>query len=403
VSRNPLLLCAYQALSMALFPVAIFTLFWRNELGLDMTQLMGLQALFAAAVAAFEFPCGYLADRIGYRRTLIVASLFAFAGWSLYALARGFGEALVAEILLAASLSLVSGTDLAMLYESLRAADREPEFGRWAGRHHMAGQIAEATAALVAGLAFAWWTRLPFVLQIGIALAEGFVAFALVEPPRPVEPMRTARERLRDILAIATRRGPLRAILALAVLLSLSSFIPVWLIQLYAQDAGVPVAWLGPIWAAANLFVALGAWASTRVGAALGLMPTLALCIALIATGYAGLGLSTAVFGFAFYFCLTFMRGLWFPVLHHEEQRLIPSSDRAALLSLRSFGFRCAFAVVGPLVGAAVDARGQRPVLLGVGALISVACIAAWAWLSAVRRSGRWSDSGWAGPANAAG
>jgi MFS family permease len=394
MTRNPLLLCAYQALSMALFPVAIFTLFWRSELGLDMAQLMGLQALFAAAVAAFEFPCGYLADRIGYRRTLITASLFAFVGWSTYALARGFWEALAAEVLLAASLSLVSGTDLAMLYESLRADGREPSFGRWAGRHHMAGQIAEATAALVAGLVFAFWTRLPFVLQMGIAVAEGAIAFALVEPPRPVEPTRTARERLRGILTVATRSGPLRTILVLAILLSLSSFIPVWLIQLYAQDAGVPIAWLGPIWAAANLFVALGAWASTRVGAALGLMPTLALCIALIATGYAGLGLTTAVWGFAFYFCLTFMRGLWFPVLHHEEQRLIPSSDRAALLSLRSFGFRCVFAVVGPLVGLAVDAKGQRPVLLAVGVLITGASLAAWAWVSASRRAGRWMEAG---------
>src|SRR5690606_34251745 len=112
-----------------------------------------------------------------------------------------------------------------------------------------------------------------FVLQIGVALAEAAIAFALVEPPRAPEPHRTPRERLRSILAVATRRGPLRAILVLAVLLSLSSFIPVWLIQVYALDAGVPVEWLGPIWAVANLSVAAGAFASTRVGATLGLMP----------------------------------------------------------------------------------------------------------------------------------
>ncbi|MEZ4280679.1 MAG: hypothetical protein R3F21_13855 [Myxococcota bacterium] len=58
-----------------------------------------------------------------------------------------------------------------MLYESLRAVDREPSFGRWAARHHMSGQIAEATAALAAGVLFALWTRLPFVVQIAVALA----------------------------------------------------------------------------------------------------------------------------------------------------------------------------------------------------------------------------------------
>jgi len=386
MSRNPALLCAYHALSMALFPVAVFTLFWRDDLGLDMTQLMGLQAIFAAAIAAFEFPCGYLADRIGYRRTLLVAAAFSFFGWSLYAIATGFWSALAAELLLALSMSLVSGTDLALLYESLRATDREPAFARWAGRHQMAGQITEASAALVAGLLFAFWTRLPFVVQIGVALAEGAIAWALVDPPRVEHDGRTPRERLRGILVVATRRGPLRAILVLAVLLSLASFIPVWLVQLYALDAGVPVGWLGPIWAVANLSVAAGAWASTRFGHALGLLPTLLVCIGLIATGYAGLGLSQAVAGFAFYFCLTFMRGLWFPVLHHEEQRLIPSSDRAALLSLRSFGFRGAFALVGPIVGVAVDAHGQRPVLLVVGAAITLACLGAWGWVARTHR-----------------
>lgn len=381
MNRNPLLLCAYHALSMALFPVAVFTLFWRDDLGLDMTQVMVVQAIFAAAVAGLEFPSGYLADRIGYRRTLIFAAGLSVVGWSLYAMARGFWDTVAAELILAASISFVSGADLALLYESLRASEREGVFARWASRHHMSGQIAEATAALGAGLLFAFWTRLPFVLQIGVAAAEVAIALSLVEPPRAPEPERTPRERLRDILAVATRRGPLRAILALAVLLSLSSFIPVWLIQVYALDAGVPVAWLGPIWAVANLTVAAGAFASTRLGAALGLMPTLLVCVALVAMGYAGLGLSHATLGFAFYFCLTFMRGLWFPVLHHEEQKLIPSADRAALLSLRSFGFRGAFAIVGPIVGAAVDRNGQRPVLLVVGLLISLACLSAWSWV----------------------
>ncbi len=385
MTRNPLLLCAYHALSMALFPVAVFTLFWRDDLGLDMTQIMIVQAIFAAAVAALEFPSGYLADRIGYRRTLLIASAFSVAGWSLYAFASGFWDTVVAELILAASISFVSGADLAMLYESLRATDREPAFARWTGRHHMSGQIAEASAALVAGLLFAYWTRLPFVLEIAVALANAAIAFALVDPPREAHVEKTPRERLRGILAIATRAGPLRAILVLAVLLSLSSFIPVWLIQIYALDAGVPIEWLGPIWAVANLSVAAGSFASTRFGAALGLMPTILVCIGLIALGYAGLGLSHAIDGFAFYFCLTFMRGLWFPILHHEEQRLIPSSDRAALLSLRSFGFRGAFAVVGPIIGAAVDRHGQRPVLLVVGVLMTGACLAAWAWLWRVR------------------
>jgi len=386
--RNPALLCAFHALSMALFPVAVITLIWRDTLGLDMAQIMGLQAIFAASVALLEFPSGYLADRIGYGRTLRLASVVAVAGWSIYAAATGFWSTVAAEIVMGAAMSLISGADLAMLYESLRASDREAEFTRWAGMYNTAGQVSEAAAALAAGLLFALSPRLPFYVQVALALVNVAIAFRLTETPHDSRHALPTRERLRGILRLATRAGPLRAIIALSVGLSMASFIPVWLIQLYALDSGVPVGWLGPIWAAANLSVALGSLASPRAGRRLGLMPTLFLCIALIATGYAGLGLSYALGGFAFYFCLTFMRGLWFPILHHEEQRQIPSGDRAALLSLRSFLFRGSFVAIGPALGAWIDHSGQHRVLLWVGVGITALCLAAWLWLGRVRSSG---------------
>ena len=91
---------------------------------------------------------------------------------------------------------------------------------------------------------------------IAAMIAEAAIAFALVDPPRAEHVERTPRERLRGIFELSTRAGPLRAIIVFAVLLNLASFIPVWLIQLYALDAGVPIGWLGPIWAVANLSVA---------------------------------------------------------------------------------------------------------------------------------------------------
>jgi MFS family permease len=389
MQRNPVLICAHHALSMALVPVAVITLIWRDSLGLDMAQIMGLQAIFAATVALLEFPSGYLADRIGYRRTLLLASWVAVGGWSIYAASTGFWSTVAAEVVMGAAISLVSGADLAMLYESLRATEREPEFSRWAGWYGGAGQVSEALAALAAGLLFALSPRLPFYVQVALAGINVVIALELIETPREPRTGVSARERLRGIVALATRRGPLRAILALSLGLALASFIPVWLIQLYALDAGVPVQWLGPIWAAANLSVALGSLASARVGGRFGLMPTLLACIGLIALGYAGLALSFALGGFAFYFCLTFMRGLWFPILNHEEQRLIPSGDRAALLSLRSFLFRGSFVAIGPAVGWWVDRSGQHRVLAVVGCLVTALCLAAWLWLARVRSSAR--------------
>jgi len=376
---NAGLLCAYRALQMTLFPVAVVTLFWKDRIGLDMAEILTLQGLFGLSMAVFEFPSGYLADRLGYRRTLFAAALVHAAGWSLYLVADDFASVLAAEVVLGLGQSLVSGADHALLFESLAASEREGEFARWDGRVRFFGQTAEGTAALVAGLLYAWAPRLPFVLQLVVWLANAVVAWRLVDVPRePVERRGHLREIASMVAEVFVRNRRLRAVVLLTIVLGLASFVPVWLVPLYAREAGVATAWLGPIWAVANYTVALGSLWSHRVRRALGLSATLLLCSALIAVGYAGLGLTHAAYGFAFYFALTTMRGLFGPVLLHEEQRLIPSSDRAGYLSLRSLAFRLAFLALAPAIGAAIDARGQHAVLLVVGAGLVAASLLGW-------------------------
>ncbi len=119
IQRNPARLCWFRACQMSLFPIAIITVFWKIEIGLNMAQIMLLQAVFGLALAALEFPSGYIADRIGYRVALIMASGLMVAGWSIYFFAAGFWWVLAAEVTLGAAHSLISGTDSAMMYESL--------------------------------------------------------------------------------------------------------------------------------------------------------------------------------------------------------------------------------------------------------------------------------------------
>lgn len=381
LDRNPALLCVHQALMMSLFPMAILTVFQRDHLGLSVAQVMTVQAAFAASLAVLEFPSGYLADRIGYRTTMILASATAVFGWVVYSVANGFASVVLGELLLGASLSLVSGTSSAMLYESLDEQGRAEEFARWFGRSRFWGQISEGSAALVAGVLFVYAERLPFQLMVVAWLLNVGVALALVEPRyarhRPDHAVRHVLELVRYV----GRHERLRALFAIAVTLGVGTFVPVWLVQLYASDAGVPLAWLGPIWAIANYVVALGSAASDRTGQAIGMNGVMLFCCGLLALGYFGMGLCTAWWGFAFYFAFNLARGLSAPLIAHAEQAVIPSGDRASLVSMRSLLFRAGYILVGPAAGAAVDVHGQHSVLLGLGALLVSAALVAWVGL----------------------
>ena len=378
-----MLLCAYRGLQLTLFPMAIITLFMKHDVGLSMTEIMLLQAFFGFVTAVFEFPSGYLADRIGYRRSMIASSLLAIVGWCVYSAAVDFWTIAFAEVLLGVSLSLVSGTDAALLYESLLETGREGSFARWYGRFQFCGQAAEGSAALLAGVLYATWPRLPLVAQVGVWVVALGVAWSLTEPARHRPRVADPWARVRRVVRYAAIGMPrLRAVIFLAVALGLGTFIPVWIIALYAEAAGVPIAWLGPIWAVSNYTVALGSLASARALRTLGLLPLMLLCAGFIAAGYAGLGLTQAAWGFVFYFLLSLARGLNTPALALEEQRVIPSSDRASLLSLKALVFRGSFVAIGPAVGLALDRHGDHAVLLACGAVVAIVSLLGVVWLA---------------------
>lgn len=382
LARNPALLCVHHALMMSLFPMAILTLFQRDHLGLDFAEIMLVQAAFGGALAVLEFPSGYLADRIGYRPTMIFASAIGIAAWGVYSAATGFASVVASEMMLGASLSLVSGTNSAMLYESLDERGRADDFARWFGRSRFWSQVAEGSSALVAGLLFAIDERLPFQLMVVVWTLNLGVSFSLVEPRYARHVPERALSHVLELVRRVARHAPrLRAVFAVYVALGLASFTPVWLVQLYASDAGVPVSWLGPIWASANYVVALGSLASDRLGRVLGLSPVVLACCGLVALGYFGMGLTHAWWGFVFYFAFNLSRGVSVPLLAHAEQQEIPSGDRASLVSMRSLLFRAGFLVIGPAAGAAIDRHGQHVVLLGLGVLLVGAVLLAHAAL----------------------
>src|SRR5512137_1161054 len=96
ILRNLPLLNTFAFLKMALFPMAIITLFWKDQIGLTLSEILLLQAIFSVATVIMEYPSGYLSDRLGYRFSLLLASLLGISGWLTYTVAGDFLTVLLA-------------------------------------------------------------------------------------------------------------------------------------------------------------------------------------------------------------------------------------------------------------------------------------------------------------------
>lgn len=358
-------LYAFSFLQMSLFPMAIITLFWKDQIGLTLTEILLLQGIFSIAMVVMEYPSGYLSDRIGYRAALNFAALLGIIGWGLYTWADSFNQVLVAEIILGISISFISGSDSALLYETLKGCQAEQHYARHEGRMSGLGQIGEACGAIFAGLLYAAAPLLPFLIQTAVWVLVLLLTRTLVEPQRklksPASHLAEAWQSTRYALLDNKR---LRYTILLNLVLGLASYYPIWLIQPYMQDGGVPLAWFGPIWAGANLSVALFALISHRSHLKLGDRHMVLLFMLLVVVGYLGLGLIGGLWGFLFYYLVTCMRGLRGPMMLNHAQQEIPSTNRAGILSLQSLCFRLCFVCTGPLIGILADNIGVQQTFL---------------------------------------
>jgi MFS family permease len=356
--KNIPLLNIFAGLKMALLPMAIITLFWKDQIGLSLTEILLLQAIFSLATLVMEFPSGYISDRIGYRFALNLACLLGITGWATYTLAGSFTGVLIAELQLGASYAFISGADSALLYETLRYNGREEHYAKYDGRMTAWAQAGEAIGAVGAGVLYGWFPLLPFVLQVGVWIAALGICRNLKDIPTAPRETISHLQEAADITRKAFSQPGIRYTILLAALLGLSSFYPVWLIQPYMQALNVPLSWFGPIWAVANLCVSFGSIISHRVQFHLGARGTPWLLLSLVLAGYAGLAFSQVIWSFAFYFLLTIMRGIQGPFLRLALQKQSDRHERASILSLKSLIFRLGFVITGPLVGVLADRSG---------------------------------------------
>jgi MFS family permease len=94
----------------------IVPLFQRK--GLDMQEIFALQTIFALAMLVSEVPSGYLADVFGRRNIILAGSIAAGLGHSQLLFADSFAALVIYEFTLGIGASLLSGADLALLYDT---------------------------------------------------------------------------------------------------------------------------------------------------------------------------------------------------------------------------------------------------------------------------------------------
>ena len=365
LSRNVYrtLLVGFFQVFLVIIPVAVP--FFQSK-GLSMQDVFSLQALFGLVVLLTEVPSGYVADLLGRKNTLVVGAIFAALGHSCLLFAEGFWTLALFEILLGLSHSLISGADLALLYDTELALGRSDDEQRQVvGKLYSARTFSEAVAGVACTLVllFATFEELIY-LQVAIGWLPVLLVLRLVEPPGRRLDSESHLANMAQIMSYLMGHSSVLRLVFLALSIwSLTTFYAVWLLQKLWELQGIDLAHFGWLWGGLTLLAALaGRWAH-RFEDACGARTVLLFIGLAPALGYAGLELFGVLGGVVASTTFFLARGFGLVILRDALNKRIPSEFRATANSLASFGFRGAFVVTGPIVGYAYDLWGMATTL----------------------------------------
>ena len=356
--------------------------------GFSLWQVGLAEGIFHIVSLLCEIPSGMAADLIGRRRSLAVAGLCGIVSALLMAFTHSFPGVCLSMTFSALSCSFISGSDEALLYDSLAEANSTQSYLSSAAaysRVQTLGTLFSNCASLLAR----WMGYVGFyLLDSFISLLRVFAALSLQEPTptqnqkqREQNPLADLKLRFKNHVSIAIhflRNHPHAVRLMLADgFVTLPGYLTLMFLQQRLSDLGLATMWLGlpVICIAAARMVAL-TLAERLHPKSIGKLYLTAASLVGAGVICAGtLPLIPAVLG-----AMVSAGAIEIWVLHAQKElnTLYPSDQRATLVSVNMMAYSVLMVIASPMVGWFGDLFGNAGMGLAVlGGLILLSALIA--------------------------
>lgn len=330
--RNIAVLLGMALLQGMCFYAPIATLY-RQAAGVTVFEMTAIESVSFAVSLLMEVPWGIAADRIGYRKTMIVCTGLFFVSKVVFWRAESFGMFLVERILLAVVVAGLSGVDGSILYLSAGEENAQKVFGLYSA-FGTAGLLA---ASVICSLFVGDDYRLSGLLTVLSYGAAAVLVLLLRDVQEPAEkrkpPVRSFLDGLRQL---GRTPGLLPLVLCGALSGEVCRNVSVFFNQLQYTRCGMDERAMAAVYGLSTIVGLCGAFSAAMTKRAgerrMGLMLLWAMaacCAALSVTGNALLSVAAILL-------LCAASALYGPLSAAVENRLIVTDERATALSVNA-------------------------------------------------------------------
>ncbi len=221
-------------------------------------QLMILQSYFMLVIFLLEIPSGAIADFLGRNKALSLSALSLVFAALFYSIIPNFFLFALAETFWAFGIALMSGTDEAFMYSTLKTQGKEKELTKYMARNRTMFLIAGIISAPM-GSVIAEFISLQFTMTfLAIMYAFAFIVSLSFKEPKlnnnnngykPERYWPLIKEGFKELKKNKILRILCFDKLAIGILI----FLLFWLYQVYLEELNVPIILFGFIASAISI------------------------------------------------------------------------------------------------------------------------------------------------------
>ena len=324
-------------------------LFWEQR-GMTIQMVVYTEIIYAVTVVLLEIPTGIIADKWGRKRLIIVDAFLGCCELLILIYATGFRHFAAAIFLAGIGRAAGSGSENALLYDSLLSNGEEQSFEKCLGRLNALDFIAAIVAALSGSLMAGWrGFELNYWISCVSMLISLCISFTLVEPEvrsRTDVPVPIKEYVVASVSFFRSNHGVCLILLSAMIAGSAMNFIDeFW--QLYASRLGIPVIYFGILSSVLSILRLPGNVLAYRIKEKVSYRKLISGIILVFAAGFLYMCLNRGITSIVMIFLICIVSGIIEPAaagyLHHR----IDSSMRATIDSFQSLGLRAAIIITG--------------------------------------------------------
>ena len=354
--HNILKMYLLKAVLWFMVAMPIIVLFFQEH-GLTLTEVMILQSIYSFSVALFEIPSGFIADVFGRKRTIVLSTIFTFIGFLVFSFFGGFYAFAIAQVLVGIGGSLMSGSDSAIIYDTLLETNSKTTYTKIEGRTYAIGNFSEAFAGILGGFLAVGSIYMPVYVQTSILFFSIPIAFTLIEPSMHKENKldRSFKAVLEVVKFAMVDNQKLKWLIIYSSAMGVATLSMAWFAQPFFKSINIPLAYFGILWAVLNFSAGLTSFNAHQFDKKDKNYKMLFYLSLAMTTSFILLGFNASVFGLIFILFIYLLRGLVTPILRNAINENTTSNKRATVLSIRSLIIRISFAISAPILGYIAD------------------------------------------------